>query len=69
MIIECHPKDISCSIAPDRRSITFYPCRWTSYNAHDVEQRYCARCHRCMDDLEIAREITAKYFPPKGKPH
>ena len=58
MIIECNVADISCEVAPDKKSITFYPCRWTSYNPHDVEQRYCVRCHRWMGLIEMARELT-----------
>jgi hypothetical protein len=68
MIIECSPKDISYSVAADRKSITFYPCRFTSYNPHDVEQRYCVRCHRFMDLLEAVRDLTDRFFPePKER--
>ena len=55
--IECDPDQISCAVAPDGKSITFYPCRWTSHNLNDVEKRYCARCHRWMDLLELARKV------------
>jgi hypothetical protein len=54
----CSPREITYSIAADGKSITFQPCGLTSYNPIDVEQRYCARCDRWMDLVELARQIT-----------
>ena len=38
-------------IADDGRSISFWPCGVTSYNTKDIENLYCARCHRFVRDL------------------
>ncbi len=61
MFIPCSPDDISCTVAPDGKSIRFEPCGVTSFNLNDVENRYCAVCHRWMALLEAAREIRKKY--------
>jgi hypothetical protein len=63
--IECNPRDITCTVAPDGKSITFHPCGVTSYNETDVEQRYCARCHRWMGLIEVARQMAEE---PEAKP-
>ncbi len=54
----CNPREITCTIAADGKSITFQPCGMTSHNPSDVEQRYCIRCHRWMDLVELARQMT-----------
>jgi hypothetical protein len=33
-----------------RPSITCPACGLTSYNPHDIEQRYCGHCHRFLDE-------------------
>lgn len=55
--IPCSPDEISCTVAEDGKSITFHPCGLTSYHPSDIEQRYCAACHRWMGLLEAVREI------------
>jgi hypothetical protein len=54
----CNPNEISYTVAADGRSILFRPCGVRSFNMNDVEQKYCARCHRFMDLVEAARELT-----------
>lgn len=39
-------------------SITCPRCGATSYNLNDVRERYCARCHVFIDDLEEGRAST-----------
>ena len=34
-------------------------CGFVSYNPNDAKHRYCARCHRFMDDLRS--EADTKY--------
>jgi hypothetical protein len=57
-MITCSPHDISYSIAEDRSSITFYPCGVTTSNAHDIANKFCPACHRFMDLIEMAREMS-----------
>lgn len=42
-------------VADDGKSITFSPCGVTSWHPKDVENRFCARCHTFMSDLERRR--------------
>lgn len=56
--IICDPARMSCVVAPDGKSIMFYPCGTVSYNPNDIKHRYCTRCHRFMELVEIARQIT-----------
>ena len=58
----CDPDEIECMVAPDGSSITFTPCGWNSHNPNDVAQRYCARCHRWMDLVELSRKLKAELF-------
>lgn len=58
MFIPCAPDKITFTVAPDRKSITFYPCGRTSYNANDIDQNYCPFCHRFMDLVETARQLN-----------
>ena len=46
-------KDASPSyvIGQDPQSITFHPCGTKSFHPEDVRHRYCARCHRFIEDL------------------
>jgi CRISPR/Cas system-associated protein Cas10 (large subunit of type III CRISPR-Cas system) len=60
-MIQCSLDEITYEVAPDGRSITFFPCRLTSFNTNDVEKRYCALCHRYMDLLEICREMRQRF--------
>jgi hypothetical protein len=53
-----YPLEITYAIAPDGKSITFQPCGFTSHHPLDVEARYCARCHRFMDLIELVKEMT-----------
>lgn len=62
-MIPCDPDTISCTVAADGASITFQPCGVTSHHPKDVAARYCARCHRFMDLVEIAREIRREVRP------
>ena len=39
-------------------SITFHPCGVTSFNRNDIEQRYCVVCHRFMDLVDLAKELS-----------
>jgi len=34
----------------DPTSITCPRCGWTSYNPHDISERYCGHCHVFLDD-------------------
>lgn len=52
------PLAIRFVIAPDGKSILFYPCEVVSYHPEDVRQRYCARCHRFMGLIDIARDLA-----------
>lgn len=63
--IPCSPDEIACSIeqTPDGPCIVFSPCGFRSYHPKDIEEEYCARCHRWMDLLRAARAIRAKFFP------
>lgn len=61
--IVCNPDEISFVVAEDGKSITFQPCGTISFNLNDVEQRYCARCHRFMDLVMAARELKKEMFP------
>lgn len=61
MFIQCSPDEISCTVAPDGKSITFHPCGITSFNENDVAARYCAACHRFMSLLEAARQLKEKW--------
>jgi hypothetical protein len=54
----CNPHDISYTVAADGQSILFRPCGVRSFNANDVKEKYCARCHRFMDLLAVARDLT-----------
>lgn len=60
-MIQCSPDDISCTVAPDGKSITFEPCGRVSFHPVDVASRYCAGCHRFMALLEIARDIRKDF--------
>jgi hypothetical protein len=57
--LPCNPIEIKWSVAEGGKSITFQPCGTTSHNINDVTQRYCARCDRFMDLVELARELCA----------
>lgn len=57
MFIQCSPDNISCTVAPDGKSIRFEPCGVTSFNPNDIAARYCAGCHRFMALLEAARAM------------
>ncbi len=57
-MILCDPDKITCTVALDGSNITFFPCGTISHHPKDIAERYCARCHRFMDLIEIAREIT-----------
>jgi CRISPR/Cas system-associated protein Cas10 (large subunit of type III CRISPR-Cas system) len=58
MILGCiHPLEITYILGPGGRSITFYPCWFTSHHPEDVAQKYCAVCHRWMDLIELARRM------------
>lgn len=56
-MIICNPRDISYTVAADGKSITFQPCGVTSHNINDIENKYCARCHRFMELVKAARDI------------
>lgn len=45
-------------IAPDGKSILFYPCGNISFHPEDVRHKYCARCNRFMDLIDIARDLS-----------
>ena len=57
-MIICAPKEISYTLGSDGRSITFHPCGVTSFNRNDIEQRYCMVCHRFMDLVDLAKELS-----------
>jgi ribosomal protein S27AE len=47
----CSPEQPrSYKITDNGRAIEFQPCRVKSWNANDVTNRYCARCHTFMED-------------------
>lgn len=62
MIACSHPLDITYILGADRKSITFYPCGYTSHHPQDVAERYCVRCHRWMDLIQLAREMTSSDY-------
>ena len=53
----CKPSQVSSYIADDDAiCIMFMPCAAVSFNRNDVEQRYCARCHRfIVKNFELPR--------------
>jgi len=60
----------------DGEPFTCLDCGFVSYNPNDAKHRYCARCHRFMDDLRsdadaryAARRFQESYqtlLPKKG---
>lgn len=40
-------------------SITCPVCHRTSYNPHDIRERYCGACHRFHDDLPRGTSQTS----------
>jgi hypothetical protein len=63
MTIACfHPLEITYTIGHDGNSITFHPCGFTSHHPQDVAQKYCIRCHRWMDLIELARSMHGQDY-------
>lgn len=58
MITCSKPFEITYTVAEDGSSITFRPCGVTSNHPMDVRQKYCPRCHRFMDLIALAKEVT-----------
>lgn len=43
----------TCVVDPDRQWIRFNPCGVVSRNKNDIENKYCAKCHRFIGDLAV----------------
>lgn len=52
------PRDVTYAVAEDGKSITFQPCGFTSHNPSDVAHKYCSRCHRFMDLIDLAKGMS-----------
>lgn len=33
-------------------------CLWTTYNVHDIRERYCGHCHVFVDDEALTDELN-----------
>lgn len=56
-MIPCSPKDITYEIIKDGKAVEFQPCGFVSYHPEDVKNRYCPRCHRFMELVELAAQL------------
>jgi hypothetical protein len=63
----CNPREITCTVAENGRSIEFHPCGVISHNINDVQNKYCARCHRFVSLVDAARSILEEIASDQDK--